>query len=332
MKIPAKTRNLLSKVNFELNRKPAIEKNPDYKKFIPDGYESVCLLSTDFEMAWAWKFSKNYGNPLQNAINKAKMERQNIPHILSVCNQFSIPLTWATVGHLFLNSCNPVNQIKHPEIKRLSNFENTFWKFNSTDWFESDPCTNYQLSPEWYAPDLIDSIIASKTKQEIACHTFSHIDCSDNICPSEVLKSELDQCKILAQEKNIELKSFVHPGHFIGNLNLLAKEGFTSFRTDNGDVLAYPVKHKEGIWEIKNTAELYWRDGWNKNYHQYRFKKIIDRSIANHSVCVFWFHPSFSPLFLQDVFPYILEHLHNLKNTVLTCTTSAYINFLNKSF
>ena len=45
-----------------------------------------------------------------------------------------IPITWATVGHLFLDSCRDYEN--HPT---LENFENDFWLFDKDNWFENVP-------------------------------------------------------------------------------------------------------------------------------------------------------------------------------------------------
>ena len=42
--------------------------------------------------------------------------RENVPKILNLCEIYDIPITWATVGHLFLSNCKRVNKIAHPEI------------------------------------------------------------------------------------------------------------------------------------------------------------------------------------------------------------------------
>ena len=202
----------------------------------------------------------------------------NIPKILDLCDKYNIPITWATVGHLFLEKCKRENGLPHSNIKRLPYFENKYWKFDNGDWFQNDPCSNWKDAPEWYAPDLIKDILSRKVNHEIGCHTFSHIDCRDEVCSSEVFESEMLACIKLAKKYGIELKSFVHPGHTIGNLDSLVKLGFTSFRTDYRNLLGYPKKHKNGLWEFEQTAEFVYRPEWSIKYHIYRYKKIIDRS------------------------------------------------------
>jgi len=320
----------LSKLKFRLGLNPLIQPLvPNADKYIPQPYKAVCLISADFELAWAPRYSKSCADPLQKAIRDGLQTRENVPKILSLCDKYNVPITWATVGHLFLDSCQPVNGVKHPDLPRLPHFENKYWKFAQGDWFDYDPCTNLKTDPAWYAPDLIENILAAKAKHEIGCHTFSHVDCRDSVDEGEVFQAELMKCHQVAAERGLTLSSFVHPGHTVGHLELLYKLGFSSFRSDYGDILGYPAKHFQGLWEFKNTAGLEWRQGWSAAYHVYRYCAIIDRAIKHNRVCVLWFHPSFSSRFVDSVLPAVLQHLA-ARSKEITCLTHAdYAGFLS---
>jgi len=320
----------LSKLKFMIGLSPEIQpKVPDAEKYIPHPFKSVCLISADFELAWASRYSKSCAQPLQKAINDGLQTRRNVPKILSLCENYGIPITWATVGHLFLDACKPVNGAKHPDLPRLPYFENKYWKFSKGDWFDYDPCTDMNTDPAWYAPDLIDNILASRIKHEVGCHTFSHVDCRDSVDEGRVFEAEIRKCIGVAKEKGLILNSFVHPGHTIGHLELLQKMGFTSFRSDYGDTLGYPVLHHGSLWELKNTAGLEWRQGWSAAYHIFRYKTIIDRAIRHKRVCVLWFHPSFSSQFMDTVMPGILKHLAERSDDIKCLTHSEYARFLS---
>lgn len=331
MTIKKKLKSHLSKLKFQLGLNPVIEKNKDFRKYIPEPFKAVVLLYADFELAWAWRFSKELKNKKDEILKIAKRERENIPGILELCEQYNIPITWATVGHLFLNDCKKNNGVVHPEIKRNNYFENKYWIYNKGDWFDDDPCSNYEKAPEWYCPDLIEEIINSKVKHEIGCHTFSHIDCRDEICSKEVFDSEINKCRELAAEKKINLKTFVHPGHTIGNLSNLPNQGFTSYRTDYGNILGYPSKHTNGFWEIKGTMELACRKKWSVEFNINFYKEIINRAIKNNSVCTFWFHPSFDKIFLNDIFPELLSYMNENGGDILLTTAGEYVEWLNNS-
>lgn len=320
----------LSKLKFSLGLSPEVVKsseNPD--KYIPRDYQAVCLISADFELAWAFRFSRTSYDPVARAVRHGLQTRENVPRILELCGKYRIPITWATVGHLFLESCERKGGIAHPEVKRLPKFSNRYWDHQTDDWFEDDPCSDFRADPAWYCPDLIREILQSRVGHEIGCHTFSHIDCRDDVCTDEVFRSEIDLCRRLAGEFGLDLRSFVHPGHQIGHLRDLAKMGFSSYRTDFGNKLANPRKDESGVWEFKNTAGLDWREGWSANYHVKRYKTIIDRAIKHRRVCVLWFHPSFSGTFLSQVFPAVLEYLDRKRDAIVSLTHGQYTEWLN---
>jgi len=321
-------KSFLSKINFFIKRNPSIVKYNNSFQYIPDNYNSVLLISADFELAWAWQFDKSIVDPASKAKEKARCERKNIPLMLQLCETYNIPITWATVGHLFLEACKKENGIAHPDIPRLSHFKNAFWKFEGEDWFENDPCSDYKNAPEWYCPDLIKRILDSKVKHEIGCHTFSHIDCSDTLCSPELIRVELKKCKEIAKAWNLNLKSFVHPGYTIGNLDVIAEEGFTNYRTNDRNVLGYPKKHNNGIWEFEQTTEFVYRKGWSLDYHIYRYIAIIKRAIKSNTVCAFWFHPSFDPVIIEKILPEVFRFINENREKIWVTTHTEYVEWL----
>jgi len=321
---------MLSKVRFALGKTPHVEKgrvDPDL--FIPAPHRSVCLISADFELAWAFRFSKVSSDPVKKAVELGMRTRNNIPEILRICDGHGIPVTWATVGHLFLTGCKREGSLAHPDIKRLGEFENKYWRFSGKDWFADDPCSDFQTDPAWYCPDLIGDIISRQAGHEIGCHTFSHIDCSDSVCSREVFFSELEACQAAAHSHGLKLRSFVHPGHQTGHVSDLAGLGYTSFRTDQGNSLAYPRLHNPGIWEFPNTASLDKRVQWSESYQIKRYLAIIDRAIRYRKLCVLWFHPSFAERFLRSVFATVLENLDRRRREIVCLTHGEYAEWLN---
>jgi hypothetical protein len=133
--------------------------------------KGIVVFSADFEMAWAFRFSKTKQN---EAVKKGLEERANVPVLIDLFEKYEIPVTWATVGHLFLGECKKdTNGLTHPEMPRPEFFDNRNWCYNSGDWYQHDPGSDYKTDPAWYASDLIDIVIASRVNHEIGCHTFS---------------------------------------------------------------------------------------------------------------------------------------------------------------
>jgi peptidoglycan/xylan/chitin deacetylase (PgdA/CDA1 family) len=324
-----KIKPVLSKINFALGRKPKIERCKDFRRFIPEPYESVLLISADFELAWAPRYDNQADNPLEHALELARQERENIPFILNLCEQYNIPITWATVGHLFLESCSRSNGKAHTEIPTVDQYSGLFWDFKGDDWFEYDPCSNIKHAPEWYAPDLIEKIIRSTVDHEIGSHSFSHIDCRDGICSPDLMRADLQVCKALAKAKGLELKSFVHPGNTIGNLKVLKEEGFISFRSGFTNKLSYPIQRQLGLWEYSNTFPINYRNDLSLKYQQNKYIRIIKRAINSNTVCVFWFHPSFEKVVCSQILPVLFAYLESQKDKIWITTHSKYAEWLN---
>lgn len=238
-------------------------------------------------------------------------------------------MTWATVGHLFLESCNRCEGLAHPELPRLDHFDNDFWRFQGVDWFEFDPCTDYKTNPEWYCPGLIRMILDSPIKHEIGCHTFSHIDCSDEICKPALMTAELKECKNIASKWGLNITSFVHPGYTIGNLDTLSREGFTNFRTDYRNVLGYPMKHDNGLWEFEQTTEFVYNKKWSFDYHIYKYKEIIKRAIKSNTLCVLWFHPSFDSVVVEKILPEVFDFINKNRDQIWLVTHGEYVGWLD---
>lgn len=325
-----KIKAYLQQLNFYLGRNPKVQKLNNWRQYIPEPYKAVVVISADFELSWAWQYAKNSPDPLAQASHKARLERENMPNILALCEKYNIPVTWLTVGHLFLDSCAKANGIPHPELPQLPHFENDYWKYAGNDWFENDPCTNYNADPLWYCPDLIEKIVNSKVNHEIGCHTFSHIDCRDSICSPVLFRAEIESWFQASRGFDIgKTESFVHPGHTIGNLDALVELGFTSYRTDNANILGYPRRHANGLWEFSTTLELDYFPDWTINAQINRYITILKRALRHNCAAYFWFHPSFDPLFTQHILPTVFEWLNRHREEIWIVNKGEYVRWLN---
>jgi peptidoglycan/xylan/chitin deacetylase (PgdA/CDA1 family) len=293
---------------YQAGHKPTVNKklNSPFKK-------GIVILSADFEMAWAFRYSKTRKD---KAIEMGLHERQNVPKLLSLFEKYRIPVTWATVGHLFLESCRKEDGTRaHPEMPRPPYFENRNWKFENGDWYGGDPCSNYKQDPAWYAPDLIDQIIQSTVNHEIGCHTFSHIDCTDENCPPKLLEAELVKCITLAEKKGIKLKSMVFPGGTFGNYSLVKKMGFTAFRKSTEYQVDLPVITRPGLVQLPSSYCL------DKPKHDWPAEKCIrvagtfaKKAAKYKQFAHYWFHPSMNEWYLENVLPGVLAELRKLED------------------
>lgn len=271
-----------------------------------------------------------YHNSKIAAEKRAEAERQNIPLILELADTFQIPLTFATVGHLALEVCDNDNGNYHPDVLQLQPFNDDYWKYNE-GWYTYDTCKNPETSRFYRCPDLIEGVLNSSVKHELACHTFSHINCNEKVCSPEVFKSEVIKCKEIFAERGIELSSFVFPGNILGHIGLLKNLGFTSYRDGNNDILGYPKQISPGFWEIKSTSQIVFRDYWSLDYNIRYYLKIIQRAMKTNTVCYLWFHPSHKEQEFFAILSAIFEYANSEREKIYITATSNYIKWLNNN-
>jgi peptidoglycan/xylan/chitin deacetylase (PgdA/CDA1 family) len=307
--LTAKQKGRLSQVVNQVMNKPRVMKDqisPEMK--FPSGQKGGFIISADFEMAWAWRYTKTGAKYL----DKARTERSNFPKIIDLFDKYNIPITFATVGHLFLESCEKED---HDWMARIPHFDD-HWKFNNGDWFDHDPCSNYKKDPEWYAPDLIQMIINARPNHEIGTHTFTHIDFTYKNCPPMVANDEIKACIEAAKPFDIQIKSLVFPGGTWGNIEALKKHGIEIYRNNLNYDLAYPWRDSLGLLVTNSSGSLEHdlEYGWTSKYFINRIKNTIDKAIKTNTIAHFWFHPSLHYYFLEEIFPIILEYASNRRN------------------
>ncbi|ELY49379.1 polysaccharide deacetylase [Natronorubrum sulfidifaciens JCM 14089] len=146
-------------------------------------------------------------------------------------DRYSIPATWAVVGHLLLDEC----QGTHPDHPA-----------SDTGWFESDPGGSEATNERWFGSTLIEAIDEADTDHELGCHSFSHVLFDSDQITTEIAEAELQQCEAIAREHNLSFSSFVFPRNIIGFRELLPKYGFRAYRGRSpnrwhDESLIYPV-------------------------------------------------------------------------------------------
>ena len=181
----------------------------------------VFTLSLDFELIWG---TVDHGGP-EPFRRACEIERDVvIDRLLALLAEFEIPATWCVVGHLFLGDCAPVGGVKHPEIVRPSH------RWVDGDWFRYDPTGNEETDPIFYGETLIEKVMACPVRQEIGCHSFSHVVFGDPGCSRETAASELAESVRLASERGITLRSFAFPRNRVGHLDVLQEHGIACYR------------------------------------------------------------------------------------------------------
>ncbi len=272
--------------------------------------EPTFTFSLDTEMMWG-SFDK---------LSTAEFEqrypdiRGTIAQILDLLDAFEIPTTWAVVGHLFHEACErgPDGRT-HPEIIRPD------FEWYPDDWLGQDPGSDRHSDPLWYGPDILDRIQGAKVAHEIGSHSFSHAPFGDPGMSEEAARSELEACVRAAEQRGIQLRSFVFPRNREGHHELLREHGFTSFRgadqtwygsmsgmasrgahlVDQSAAMTprvhRPTEALPGLWDIPGSMLLLHRVGvrrWVSVRARVRkAERGIEQAIREGAVFHLWTHP-----------------------------------------
>jgi peptidoglycan/xylan/chitin deacetylase (PgdA/CDA1 family) len=196
------------------------------------GYFTV---SFDFELIWGTIDLAG----LEGFRRSCEREREHVvERVVALLAQYEIPATWYTVGHLMLECCAPKDGVKHPEIVRPSH------KWSRGDWFSEDPGGDEIAAPLFFARSLLRKVRSCHTRQEIGCHSFSHVVFGDPGCSPECAESEVLASLRAAEKLGLRPCSFGFPRNRVGHLDVLARYGFESFRGPE------PHWYGQGEWPL----------------------------------------------------------------------------------
>ncbi len=210
--------------------------------------QAVFSISLDFEYMWG-SFDKGKHHVYYNILKSKGLDpyehsRKVVRGILRVFEEHDISATWATVGHLFLEEAEKKDGRRFPDHPH---FQSTLHK---GDWYSEISGDNFREAPLWYAPDMVEAILAATPPQDLGCHTFSHIDFSHNNCDEKLARAELAKCLAEAEKRGTKLRSFVFPRNLHGHLPLLAEYGFRVTRD-------YPNRWYNGLkGPLKKVAHV----------------------------------------------------------------------------
>jgi peptidoglycan/xylan/chitin deacetylase (PgdA/CDA1 family) len=240
--------------------------------------------------------------------------RATIRAILDQLDEFGIPATWAVIGHLFLERCEPdASGRNHPELLRPAH------PWFDGDWLRDDPGTDRERAPLWYGTDILDAIQGAATPHEIGSHSFTHPIFGAPGMTADVARSELAACVRVAAERGITLRSFVFPRNREGFHEVLREFGFTAYRgvdrTWYGDYprmaargahfldqgvgiaprVSLPTERLPGLWDVPGSMLLLHRVGVRRWLSmQVRVRKArsgLRRAIDQEAVFHLWTHP-----------------------------------------
>ncbi len=302
-----------SELAYRLSPGPLVYRDPVQHAGISLKRGAV-VFSIDFEMAWAWQYARTSD---ESPVTKGLRERAQVPLIVREFEATGIPATWATVGHLFLSSCaRPPGGQAHASMPRIPHFETPHWAFTSGDWFQHDPCTGVGHDPAWYAPDLIELIMASPVRHEIGCHTFSHVGFGESYCPSAVAEAEIDATLEAMRPFGLRPASWVFTGNDVGHCALLARKGISIVRAfPVPAVLSLPVRRADGMWGLHASKSIEARSGTaNLAVRLRRLTSYLNAAIREKLALHIWFHPSFLEVHMRQILFPLLRHCASLRD------------------
>jgi len=270
------------------------------------GAAASATISADFELSWAWRGWRS----AEETRLRAARERCNVLYLVHLLEDYGIPITWAAVGHLFLECCERGTDGRaHPEMPRpvmTMPQAMTRWTW---DWYAHDPCTDYRSDQLWYCPDLIQLLLSSKVRHELASHSFSHISfLAENSTPG-LVEQEIAQCQAAMSRFGVSPRSLVYPYNQMGHhyAPLLAKLGLTCVRHRDPVVrLSYPERLACGVYKLYESMNL--RRPKRYNYIE-KVRIFLDEAIERRAAYHLWFHPSDPTELFQHEFRQIVEEL-----------------------
>jgi peptidoglycan/xylan/chitin deacetylase (PgdA/CDA1 family) len=273
----------------------------------------VFTISLDFELIWGTL--DLFGAEKFRAA--CEIERAVIiDRLLDLFVEYDIPATWCILGHLFLDHCESEQGIKHPEIVRPAH------AWFKQDWFEHDPSGDEDSSPLFFGRSLVEKIQSCTVKQEIGCHSFSHVIFGDAGCSVETAESELAASVEAAKSLGIEMRSFAFPRNEVGHLAALRKYGFTFYRGPEPNwyeqagltgvlkrlahllevlisaepPVVLPEQTCEGLWNIPGSMIYFPMHGLRRHiptsFRVRRAIKGLDAAAHQNRIFHLWFHPT----------------------------------------
>jgi peptidoglycan/xylan/chitin deacetylase (PgdA/CDA1 family) len=121
-----------------------------------------------------------------------------------------------------------------------------------------------------------------EVSQEVAVHTYSHIDVSR--CTEDELALEVDRCIAVLGLKE-KPRTFIFPWNKEGHFDALRKMGFTAYRGEERGI-GRPAK-ATGLWNIRPVHYLSESSYGLSSY----VTRLMDLCVSTRSVFHIWLHP-----------------------------------------
>jgi hypothetical protein len=248
------------------------------------------LFSMDCELAWGLA----HRDPPVERVELMKQDPSNVRDayrtLVDLYETYEIPATWAFVGHLFYNECDPGAHINGPNVSR------------------ADPLSSRNKTPLYYGDDIIQWVLDNNVDHDIGGHAFSHVEFSE--VDESVARSELEAMVTAAKEWGIDIDSFVYPMNSVAHEHLLPEFGIQVYRDGtlgNNYTLRHGIRpmlaRDRQFWSVPSVSPEREATGLvridaSRLLHEERFcylhpmrlRRTLDR-ISDGGIVHFAFHP-----------------------------------------
>jgi peptidoglycan/xylan/chitin deacetylase (PgdA/CDA1 family) len=198
----------------------------------------IFTISLDFELIWGMLGSGIEDTYEANILGVKKV----IPELLRLFSKYEIHVTWGTVGFLFCENVDEINQ-NSPSLK--PDYEDTKLspygvikelKVKREDFF-------------YCAPSLIKRIM-NTPNQEIATHTFSHYYCIEKGQNIDSFREDLRAAIKVAGKFDVPLSSCIFPRNQVNKsyLSVCKELGIKAYRGPRKSWLYKPRKNHEEVF------------------------------------------------------------------------------------
>jgi len=166
------------------------------------------VLSADAELGWGFHdLAEPPGDRLENA-------RWGWQQLLTLCDRYEVPATWAVVGHLLLRDCDGWHE-DHPAPPR---------------WFARERGHDRLPRKLRFGDGLVTAIQDASVDHDIGSHTFSHVVFGDPGTTRQLAHAEIERSVEVAAERGLDVDSFVFPRNRVGYRDALPAHGIRCYR------------------------------------------------------------------------------------------------------
>ena len=183
------------------------------------------VVSVDAELAWGFHDRRN------PPMDRIEAGRRGWLALLDLFEEFSVPATWAVVGHLCLTECDGT----HPEHPA------------PIGWFDHERGPDRTPAEFRFGRDLVTAIRDAGVDHDLGSHTFSHVEMGDPRTTRELARAEVAASIEAARLVGFDPASFVFPRNNVGHRDVLAAYGIRCYRgvrpePDDGTSLPQPLR------------------------------------------------------------------------------------------